>query len=159
MVERFRRYWADTIGHTDRTTDGQSDSNIPPYIYMGVEGWVGVGSTSWRWNDITYHILASPCVTDIYYSTMNADHFENVGLLLQHWKSSLEPESATQWCQPLTLYCQFSPLTFPVHWPFVRESKKKKKRKKKKHIEKWTFHSVLLEGSFMTYTNCKSFTL
>ena len=24
MVQRFRRYWADTIGHTDRTTDGQT---------------------------------------------------------------------------------------------------------------------------------------
>ena len=34
MAERFRRYWVDTIRHTDRTTDGQtdgkSDSNIPP---------------------------------------------------------------------------------------------------------------------------------
>ena len=36
MVERFRRCSADTIRHTDRTTDGQSDSNIPPppqYLY------------------------------------------------------------------------------------------------------------------------------
>ena len=32
MVEWFWRYWADTIGHTDRTTGGwaDSDSNIPP---------------------------------------------------------------------------------------------------------------------------------
>ena len=32
IVEQFRRHQADTIGHTDRTTDGQSESNIPPRI-------------------------------------------------------------------------------------------------------------------------------
>ena len=31
MVKWFRRYWADMIRHTDTTTDGQSDSNIPQY--------------------------------------------------------------------------------------------------------------------------------
>ena len=30
MVQRFRRYWTDTIGHTHGTTDGQSDSSITP---------------------------------------------------------------------------------------------------------------------------------
>ena len=42
MVEQFRKYWADTIRHTGRTTDGQSDSNIhtspPPPIGWG-EGY------------------------------------------------------------------------------------------------------------------------
>ena len=30
---------ADTIGHTERTTDGQSDSNIPIPIYWGGGGY------------------------------------------------------------------------------------------------------------------------
>ena len=29
----------DMIGYKDRTTDGQSDSNIPPCTYTGVGGW------------------------------------------------------------------------------------------------------------------------
>ena len=41
MVELFRRYWADTIGHMGRTTDGQTDGRTkwfqytPPYLYRG----------------------------------------------------------------------------------------------------------------------------
>ena len=31
MVERFRRYQADTIGHTNRTTVGQTNRVIPIY--------------------------------------------------------------------------------------------------------------------------------
>ena len=62
-----------------------------------------------------------------------------------------------------TLYCQFSPLTFPVHWPFVSNSKKNFfsiiKKKKVKHTEKSTFHTVLLEGRFMICMNFKLFTL
>ena len=48
MVEWFRRQRADTIGHTDRTTDGQTAGrtdrwtkwfqHIPPYLYGGW-GW------------------------------------------------------------------------------------------------------------------------
>ena len=41
MVKRFRKYSADTMGHTDRTTDGETDDVIPihrpppppPYLY------------------------------------------------------------------------------------------------------------------------------
>ena len=39
-VERFWRYWVDMIGHTDRTTDGQSDSNTPPPPIHGHSKWV-----------------------------------------------------------------------------------------------------------------------
>ena len=39
-VERLRRYRADTIRHTDRTSDGEMDEVIPiyppPRIYTGV---------------------------------------------------------------------------------------------------------------------------
>ena len=53
MVERFRRYWADTIGHTERTTDGQNDSNITspptPCIYTGQNKTI-----------IHLHLLAEP---------------------------------------------------------------------------------------------------
>ena len=41
MIERFRRYQADTIRYRDRTTDRWSDSNIPtptPNIYTGGGG-------------------------------------------------------------------------------------------------------------------------
>ena len=41
MIERFRRYQADTIRYRDRTTDRWSDSNIPtPNIYTGGGGGI-----------------------------------------------------------------------------------------------------------------------
>ena len=33
MVERFRRYRADTIGQMDRTKDGRTDKVIPIYLH------------------------------------------------------------------------------------------------------------------------------
>ena len=39
--------WADTIGNTDRTTERQSDSNIPPPLPF-IRGWGG-GSGGWWW--------------------------------------------------------------------------------------------------------------
>ena len=35
MVEQFIRYSADTIGHMDRTTDGQTDKMIPEWGAAG----------------------------------------------------------------------------------------------------------------------------
>ena len=34
MVERFRRYSADMIGHTDKTTDGQMDRRSKRFQYI-----------------------------------------------------------------------------------------------------------------------------
>ena len=49
MVERFRRYRPDTIGHTDRTTYGQTGGVIlnypppaPPYREGGEGGGAGI---------------------------------------------------------------------------------------------------------------------
>ena len=38
MLERFRRYSADTIGHADRITDRQSDFKIPPPTPVFIQG-------------------------------------------------------------------------------------------------------------------------
>ena len=38
MVQRFRRYWADTIGHTDRTTDGQTSGRTDGQNTVGGGG-------------------------------------------------------------------------------------------------------------------------
>ena len=51
IVERFRRYRADTIGHTDRwtdgqmdrRTDGQTDGVIPIYPQVLIRGRGGEG--------------------------------------------------------------------------------------------------------------------
>ena len=44
MVEQFRRYHADTTGHTDKTTDEQGDFSISPCIYKYRTGGGGAGS-------------------------------------------------------------------------------------------------------------------
>ena len=60
LVEQFRRYWADTIGHMDRITDGQTDKVIPiyplpPYKWVGGGGVIKDKNYNWKIKIKTYY--------------------------------------------------------------------------------------------------------
>ena len=59
-VEWFRRYRADTIGQTDRTTDGRSEPNIPPTPVFIREGIITT-ERSLNWPSLKVKLNQQTC--------------------------------------------------------------------------------------------------